>query len=214
MDNATQKQELNDLELKCNILEKVVVQQKQKALEMQDFMMNLAKQGGPEGLRDVVSYNQDLKKQCKDLTESLYRVQFENENLTSKVAELNDLTFTPSGQIGGYISTGPKGGSVNFDNASSIGRDSDDEDRIGEILIVSNEQVSQLQQQVATLEDEIVVYRKQIEKQKKNEQKSLDQSSTIQEQVNEDLVHIKSIFIQFLQSIPLGSKGDQLVPIL
>lgn len=112
-------------------------------------MLSLASQDSQD-VGGVVAQNQELRRQVKELSAKLQEVHLENERLAAKLADLTDLSFA-KGNLG-YVTAGPKG-SVNFDNASSIERDSEEE----------GEQVSYLQQRVATLEDEVSTYKKAIE---------------------------------------------------
>lgn len=77
-----------------------------------------------------------------------------------KLHELNDYSFATKG---GFMSAGghPKG--ADFDGASSIG----DDDNVA-INLPPSDSEKQLQQRVATLEDELVTYKKQLESARSN----------------------------------------------
>lgn len=111
-----------------------------------------------------------MKRSNKEIAEAYSKAEAERETLQARMQELGDLSFAKHG----YVSTGPKGaGSINFDNASSIDRDSELGDAGDEMTAAEK---TMLQQRVVTLEDEISKYRKQIEKSEKETKKALESS--------------------------------------
>ncbi len=105
------------------------------------------------------------------------------------------------------MSAGGVRASANFNdlNASSIERaQSEDNDRFGDINIISQETERKLQERVATLEDEIVNYKIELATLKEKETEG-SQKSTIQQKQLEDVEnfnHIKSLVLQFISSVP------------
>ena len=92
----------------------------------------------------------------------------------------------------------------NLDELSSIDRESEDE----RIEIQMNDKEKVLQQRVATLEDELVSYRNQIESLIDDNKKDLSNNSSIHQQnieeEQEKLSTVKQIFIQYIESMPFA----------
>ena len=92
----------------------------------------------------------------------------------------------------------------NLEDLSSIDRESEDE----RIEIQMNDKEKVLQQRVATLEDELVSYRNQIESLIDDNKKDLSNNSSIHQQnieeEQEKLSTVKQIFIQYIESMPFA----------
>ena len=179
---------------------------------MQDVIIKLTEtEKSNDTITMIIPQKKDFKNKYMDQVEYNNRLESENENLKRQILELSDLSFARNGaafmSAGGSVRRvdGP-GGMIdgNLDELSSIDRESEDE----RIEIQMNDKEKVLQQRVATLEDELVSYRNQIESLIDDNKKDLSNNSSIHQQnieeEQEKLSTVKQIFIQYIESMPFA----------
>lgn len=201
MENGKLRLDLQELQLERNNLQQLVLQQKLKIKELKDTILTLAQsEEATSQLSGLVAQNQDLKKRCQELADACEKAHLENEALRAKAQEWEENSFARG--AGAFMSAGGKGFGGAGDLASSIDRMSEDID----INLPPSEAEKQLQQRVATLEDEVNQYKKQLDSarsQQSKQQTSLTNMSQ-QEQAEDDLKHLKPVVVQYLSQLPLG----------